>query len=70
MGVYESRGALDKAMKDLTIRWNEARSQWDDAVAREFEEKHLKPLLIDLRTATAAMDQMAALLNVIHSECS
>ena len=37
---------------------------------REFEEKFLKPVEKDLKTATAAMDQMAVLLHAARNECS
>ena len=69
MGVYEGRGTLGKALKQLENRWMEARMNWDDARTKEFENRFLVPLQSDLRNAVAAMDQMAVLLSRIHSEC-
>jgi hypothetical protein len=70
MGVYEGRGSLAKAIKQLDNRWIDARMSWDDIRSREFEERFLMPLRMDLRNAVSAMDQMAVLLTRIRGECS
>ena len=69
MGIYEGRGQLAKAMKDLMLKWNEAKMDWDDTVSHQFEKEHLIPLELDLRNATGAMDQMALLLQQIYRDC-
>ena len=69
MGVYEGRGTLSKSLKLLENRWVETRMSWDDVRAKEFQERFLTPLTMDLRSAVGAMDQMAILLTRIKSEC-
>ncbi len=69
MGVYEGRGTLNKALKQLQLRWGEAKMSWDDPRSREFEERFLHPVEMDMRNAVGAMDQMAVLLSRIRSEC-
>jgi hypothetical protein len=69
MGVYEGRGQLSKQMKLLLMRWNETRSEWDDANAEQFETTFLQPLEMNLRSATSAMDQMAVLIGQIKRDC-
>ena len=69
MGVYEGRGQLARAIKDLNARWMETKASWDDANAKAFEEKFLIPLEQDLRQAVGAMDQMAVLLVQAHNDC-
>lgn len=69
MGVYEGRGTLGKAIKQLESRWAEAKLSWDDPRSREFEERFLAPLTMDLRNAVSAMDQMAVLLTRVRQEC-
>ena len=69
MGVYEGRGQLGKLMKDLVLRWNEAKMSWDDAMSDKFEKEHIIPLETDLRNAVGAMDQMAVLLSTIRQAC-
>ncbi len=69
MGVHEGRGMLNKAMKELMSRWNEATASWDDVKSKEFEEKHLTPLAMDLKMAMSAMDHMAVLLQQVSRDC-
>ena len=69
MGVYEGRGQLSRAMKDLMHRWLDTRSDWDDANSVRFEEKVLRPLERDMQTAVSAMDTMAVLISQAHHDC-
>jgi hypothetical protein len=69
MGVYEGRGQLAKAAKELTNAWLECKAAWKDANAIVFEKKHLTPLEMDLRNAVGAMDVMAQLLSAIRRDC-
>jgi hypothetical protein len=70
MGVSEGRAQLDKAMKELRLRWLEAHAQWNDAVSKEFEDKYIAPLELDHHSATSAMDHMAILLGQAQRDCS
>lgn len=69
MGMHEARGTLAKAFKELTLRWQDTRGQWDDAQAEHFEETFIRTLESDLRTAASAMDQMAILLHQARRDC-
>lgn len=69
MGVYEGGGQLAKALRQLLVQWEDTRMSWDDAQAREFEEKYLIPLQNDLRNASSAMAHMAGLLDKIRRDC-
>jgi len=69
MGVHEGRGQLSKAMKELLARWSEATSSWNDARSKQFEEKYITPLAMDLKMALSAMDHVATLLQQISRDC-
>lgn len=69
MGVYEGRGQLSKALKQLMLRWAEARGSWDDAASDYFEKRYLEPLDSDMKAATNAMDHMAGLLSQVRRDC-
>jgi hypothetical protein len=69
MGVYEGRGQLAKAIKNLMHRWQETRSSWNDAAAVQFEKKFIEPIEIDLRNAGGAMDHMATVLTQVRRDC-
>jgi hypothetical protein len=69
MGVHEARGQLNRGIKDLMMRWAEAKSQWTDSQAAKFEERFLITLEQDLRSAFSAMDQMAVLISQAKHDC-
>lgn len=69
MGVFEARGTLAKAMKDLSIRWSDIRVQWNDERAEEIETQLLQPMEMDLRFAENAMDQLANVLIAARRDC-
>jgi hypothetical protein len=70
MGVYESRGQIAKAMKDLDAKWQDVKMNWNDARSDALEKGFLTQLEADMRSAGAAMDQMAILLQKIRQECT
>ena len=69
MGVYEGRGQLAKAIKDLTQRWGETKMSWTDQKSEEFEKRYVQQFEADLRQAVTAMEHMATVLNQVHREC-
>ena len=69
MGMYEGRGNLAKGFKDLNMRWQQTKQDWDDAVAASFEKTYMEPLEMGLRQAVAAMDQAASALSSVRSDC-
>ncbi len=69
MGVHEGRGTLARAMKDLMLRWQDTRTEWDDAQAKHFEQERLLNIEHDLRAAVSAMDAMSVLLSQCRRDC-
>ena len=69
MSVSVGQAKLRLASKDLRVRWNETTLSWRDEVSRKFEEAHLKPLLLTLRTAEAALEEMHGVLNQVRRDC-
>jgi hypothetical protein len=69
MGVYEGRGQLAKAIKQLMGQWNEVKQGWDDPLSHAMEKEHLVPLEIDLRNAVSALDHIAQVLATARRDC-
>ena len=69
MGVYEGRGQLARAMKDLNNRWLDTKSVWQDATSAAFEREHLQTLESDLRQAISAMEHMASIISQAKRDC-
>ena len=69
MSVYAGQAKIKEASKELRVRWNNTKSLWRDEVSRQFEEKHLDPLLLKLRKAEEALSHMDAVLNQLRRDC-
>jgi hypothetical protein len=69
MGLQESRGKIGSGMRDLMALWSNTQVHWNDVNSHRLEETILRPLEMDVRVATSAMDQMASLLSSIKREC-
>lgn len=63
-------GRLQRAATDLKDAWLEAREQWTDRSARQFEEQHLQPLGPLLSQLNAAIGKFAELMDRAEQECS
>jgi len=69
MSVFESRGQVTGAMKELLIRWHDTKSNWDDPVSHAIEKEFVDPLQTELRNAGAAMDHLAIVLQNVKRDC-
>lgn len=69
MGVSESAGSLDKAMKELLARWHQAQGDWSDAVSHRFEQQYIEPWQAELKAAHTALDRMRILLIQARRDC-
>ena len=69
MSLYESRGNLAKGLKELILKWQYARTRWNDEQSEQIQTEVLEPLERDVRSAGDAMDTMKALIAEARREC-
>ena len=69
MSLYESRGNLQKALKELGLKWLNTKSRWNDEQAKDLEREVLEPLERDVRAAGEAMDSMKAIVSAARRDC-
>jgi hypothetical protein len=69
MSIYESRGTLADAMKELFARWNDVQAVWHDAQSKEFEKTYLEPLEPTVRNSLKALEQLHITLQTLNSDC-
>jgi hypothetical protein len=69
MSVVTGRAQLYQALKTLRARWDQTLRDWNDPVAREFEEKFLLPLDSATTSALSVMDRLTQVLEQIRQEC-
>ena len=69
MSLYESRGNLQKSLKDLIQKWAVVKAEWHDEQAASIEEEVLYPLERDVRSAGEAMDLMKGIVTAARRDC-
>ena len=69
MSTRSSAANLAQAMKDLSLAWQETRSQWRDTKAIEFDDTYLEVLPQHVARASSAMEEIEALLKKVRSAC-
>ncbi len=69
MGLLEAKGGLNKSLKDLIIKWQNVRGDWNDEVSDRFEETYIQPLEMAIKQAVSAMDQSSQLIHRVDNEC-
>ncbi len=69
MSLGSSRTRLKGALKELQIRWDQAKSRWDDPQSRDFEKQFLTTLEPRIRNALTAMEKMEATLARVRRDC-
>jgi hypothetical protein len=69
MNTRISASNLAQAMKELSLAWQQTRAQWRDAKAIEFDDTYLEVLPQHVARATAAMEELEALLKRVRSDC-
>ncbi len=70
MGLYEASSVLAKSHKDLLLKWQLTKTQWDDPQALEIEKETLVQLDRDIRQAAEAMDTMMSMVGSARRDCS
>jgi hypothetical protein len=69
MGVYEGRAQLGLACRQLLAAWQRTREAWDDANARQLEQRLVQPVEMQTRDAQAAMEQISAAIQAARRDC-
>ena len=67
--ITDSRTKLRFAAERLWLRWEDTRSEWNDAASRDFERDHLLPLEPKLAAALRAMSLLAETMQRAEQEC-
>lgn len=62
-------GRIRHAMEQIETVWNENSAEWNDAVSRNFQERHLEPMIPRLKLALDAIGRMALLINEVERDC-
>lgn len=67
--LTSSVGRMNKAMATLREKWLQTKEHWNDAASREFEEKHLQPLIPQMQFTIAAVQRLAEVIEKAEKDC-
>jgi hypothetical protein len=59
---------LKRATRELQERWSEAKQEWNDQTALDFEDQYLEPILPQLRLLLAASTDFEETLRQVMRE--
>lgn len=63
-------GTLQHHLKNLNIRWDDVKSEWNDPVGRRFEERYIAKLPPQINTTLKAIERLNQVLSKAYMECS
>jgi hypothetical protein len=69
MSLSVGRAKMVGSLKDLMLRWEKTKMQWDDPMSQNIEESVLTPLEPKVRSAVVAMEKMAEVLARVKRDC-
>ncbi len=70
MSVTSPAIDLSNALKTVRLAWEEAQTEWNDAVSRAFEANQWVPLDNHTRAVIQALDRLAPILARAMQDCS
>ena len=70
MSVDAGQARIQRAAKDLLVRWETTRSVWRDDVSNRFDDIFMTPLAVSLRAAEEALNRMGMILQQLHQDCT
>ena len=69
MSAKESGSDLVQALKELSIKWQEAKAHWRDVKSQQFEREYLEDLPDHAQRTMSVMQEIDILLKKIRSDC-
>ena len=70
MSVTSAAIDLSNALKTIRLAWEEAQTEWNDAVSRDFEADRWTPLENQTVAVIQALDRLAPTLARAARDCS
>lgn len=67
--LYSSISQLQRATKQLSDKWEETKTHWDDQNRRDFEQQFLRPLLPQVTMTVAETYRLAELFAKAERDC-
>lgn len=70
MSATDTKGRLVEATKILNAQWQDIQELWRDTNSHRFEKQVMDPLVLEIKNALLAMDQIDMALTRARRDCS
>lgn len=69
MTDHGASARLDALTRELLNRWRQTREHWNDAKAREFEERFIHPLETAVKVTVSGVENLEQTMNKMRRDC-
>lgn len=69
MSIPASKARLSGLAKQLMVAWEQTQETWTDVKAREFQQRYLVPLMVEVEKSVTSMDALERLLRKVKTDC-
>lgn len=69
MSIHAAKGALVDSMKELNLRWDRAKAQWDDEASRRLAAETIERLTPKVVAACKGIEDLAILMASARRDC-
>ena len=69
MNLSGNKGRMTGLTREITLKWADTKSYWQDAKSQEFESRHMAELIANMDRAILFVDKLEALLKKVRSDC-
>ena len=69
MSLSGNRSRLVAVTKELSLKWDDTKTYWQDDKSREFEQRYLQELFAHSDRAATVIEKLDEILNRIRKDC-
>ena len=69
MNLSGTKNRLAALTKELAVQWDETKNYWWDAKTREFEQRYIAELLVNVDRTVMAIEQLNEVLTKVRKDC-
>lgn len=69
MSLSGSKSRLAAVTKELSLKWEETKSDWQDAKAQEFERRFLETLFAQVDKSVTVIEKLDEILDRVKKDC-
>jgi hypothetical protein len=69
MNISTNGKLLAAATKDIWLKWEETKEQWQDSKSQEFQHRYIEELIVAVDRAVPVFDDLDKLVSKVRNDC-